>query len=140
MPKIAYSTLLLIILVMSLATNWYGLLSISLLLVILLMILQKIGRGIVLLEVTAFLYVFTCVVMPLAGYEYYSVENPLSKLWVKYMMVPKNTYFSYALPASTCFCLAITWPSFKNHLPDEGVTLSNNIIAIKKLLQKNRNA
>ena len=128
-----------VILVLSIFTNWYTLLGILLLLVLMEMVLHKIGSGIVLLEITALLYVFTCIIMPLIGYEYYSYSNRLSKLWVSYMAVKPDIYFTYALPAITCFCLAITWPSFKRQLPDTGKSLMNKLDMIRKKLDVSGN-
>ena len=139
MRQMIYSFLLGFIVLLSFFSNWYGPLCISLLLLLLIMMLYKIGKGIVLLEVTAILYVFTCLIMPLAGYEYYSADNRLSRLWVKYMLVNKDVYFSYALPAISCFCMTITWPSFKNHFPDEGIRLQATITKIKGILNNQKN-
>ena len=106
---------------------------------LLLMILNKIGKGIVLLEMTAFLYMFTCLLMPLVGYKYYTYDNMLSRLWVKYMPVSEDTYFGYTLPAIALFCLAITLPSFKKSLPDTGQEMQRKILLIKEQLSKDKN-
>lgn len=139
MRQIICSLILVVILILSFVTDWYGPLGFSLLLLLLAIILYKIGNGIVLLEVTAILYVFTCIIMPLAGYEYYSFSDRLSRIWVKYMPVNAETYFSYVLPAITCFCLAITLPSFKKKFPDEGDRLKVTIARIRSTLKDQNN-
>jgi hypothetical protein len=139
MIQIVYFLVMLVVLVFSFVTNWYAILGISLLVLLMVMILYKIGNGIVLLEVTAILYVFTCIIMPMIGYEYYSYNNRLSRVWVRYMPIKPELYFAYALPAITCFCMAITWPGFKKNSPDSGVLLKDKIIRIRKLLQQQEN-
>jgi hypothetical protein len=134
MRSFFYPLLLLLIFTLSVFTNWYAVLSISLMVVLLIITLDKIGKGIVLLETIAVLYVFTCIVMPLVGYKYYSSANALSRLWVKYMPVSQDTYFPYALPAITGFCLAITFPSFGRRVLDSGTYLQKKILEIKAAL------
>jgi len=139
MRQIIFSIILGFIVILSFVTDWYGPLSLALLVLLLGMMLYKIGKGIVLLEVTAILYVFTCLFMPLIGYEYYSSANKLSRIWVRYMPVKQEIYFSYALPAITCFCLALTWPSIKKQFPDEGTRLKAIIDRIKFALSNQSN-
>ena len=134
MRQLIFSASFGVIFIMSLITDAYGFLGISLLALLLLLILYKMGRGIVLLEVTAILYVLTCVIMPLIGYEYYSYNDPLSKLWVRYMPVKPAIYFPYTLPAVAGFCLAITLPPLKKQLPDEGLVLQDTVRRIRMRL------
>lgn len=101
----------------------------------LLQAMQKIGRGIVLREAIAFLYVITCLLMPMVGYEYFNQHNPISRLWVRYMMVPPETYFGYAVPAISAFCLALTFPFYKAGFPDEGELLNSSIDRAKGILK-----
>ncbi len=128
-----------LILIFSLITKLYTFLSIALAVVLLVMILIKMGKGIVLLEVTAFMYVFTCIIMPLVGYEFYSYNDRLSKLWVKYMPINSDQYFPYALPAITCFCIAVTLASFKKNPADEGTAVNDAIDRMRTQLSSNRN-
>jgi len=139
MRQFVCSSIMGLIVLLSFFSNWYTPLCISLLLLLVIMMLYKIGRGIVLLEVTAVLYVLTCLIMPLAGYEFYSADNRLSRLWVKYMVVSRDVYFSYALPAIGCFCLAVTWPAFKNKFPDEGNSIKATIGQVKHILSSQKN-
>jgi hypothetical protein len=139
MRQIIYSLIMGVILILSFVTNWYAALGIALMLLLIIMILYKIGNGIVLLEMTAILYVFTCIIMPLTGYEFYTYNNRLSSLWVKYMPVKPEIYFSYAMPAIACFCLAITLTTFKKQLPDEGKRLEVKITQVRLRLNKYKN-
>jgi hypothetical protein len=127
--KYLYSLLILIIAVLSPLTQWYEALILSLSIVLILALLGKTGKGIALRESIAILYVLTCLIMPYIGYEYYTIKNPLSRLWVNYMVVPKEVYYNYALPAIACFCFALTLPLKNNK--DEGHWLSKVIDRIK---------
>src|SRR5690349_15092906 len=107
MKRYFFSYILFSIAILSIVTTLYRELSIALGITILLMLLDKMGKGIVLLETIAFFYTFTCLLMPIMGYEYYNFNNPMAKLWLKYMPVREVTYFSFALPAVSFFCFAL---------------------------------
>jgi hypothetical protein len=61
------------------------------------------GQGIVMLEAISLFYVFTCLVMPVVGYKFYNYENPMARLFRRFMQVPEQDYFGYALPALILF-------------------------------------
>jgi hypothetical protein len=117
----------------------YTELVISLASVLLLLLLDKMGKGVVLREIVAFLYAFTCLVMPVIGYAYYTRSNFLAKLWVKYMPVPANVYFPYALPAIALFCLALTFPYSPDTENGHGEGVKNLIGRIRTVLAGNKN-
>jgi hypothetical protein len=123
LKRYIFSIGILIIFVLSLFTELYTQLVLSLAILLLVLLLDKMGKGIVLREIVAFLYTLTCLVMPVVGYTWYTRANFLSRLWVKYMVIPETTYFSFALPAVTLFCLAITlpFPAAKDNEQGEGV-------------------
>lgn len=123
-----------VIFILSLVTKWYSGLTTILTLLLLIRILYKMGKGIVLLEVIAFLYVFTCLVMPLLGYKTYTYNNPLAKLWVRYMPLGEEIFFSYVLPATSAFCAILTMPLFKKNNPDEGMNLNDIIKSLRTQL------
>lgn len=139
MRQLFFSGIMCLILIFSIITNLYVLLSIALAVTLLVLILIKIGKGIVLLEVTAFMYVFTCLIMPVVGYSFYSYHDRLSKLWVKYMPINSEVYFSYALPATVCFCIGITLASFRKKAADEGVSVNDAIARMRMQLSVHRN-
>ena len=128
----------LLIALLSFFTEWYVELSIALGVVLLVMLLDKLGKGIVLRETIAFLYVFTCLIMPIVGYEYYDSSNSLSKLWVRYMPIPRADYFSYCLPAIGFFCFALLFPLPSAANNEEGVGLTNQIARIKERLVRQK--
>ncbi len=138
LSKYIFSILLAVIAILSFITSMYTGLIISIVLLLVIMIVNKMGKGIVLRESTAMLYVFTCLLMPLVGYTWYTVNNPLARLWVKYMPVSEDIYFGFALPAITFFCLALTWPLSSEKFHDTGKSLQWYIQKIKFILSNHK--
>ena len=60
--------------------------------------LDNLGKKIIILDMTVVMAVFTCLIMPVIFYHTYPKENHLAKLWVKYMPISSNDYFSFAVP------------------------------------------
>ena len=99
-----------VIFILSLTTNWYAELVLTLEGVIVFSVLYKLGNGIILREIIALHGVSVCLVAPLAGYNFYTVENPLARLFIKYMPIQYQVYFSFALPAMAGFVFAVCLP------------------------------
>jgi hypothetical protein len=102
------------------------------------MVIDKLGKGIVLREIIALHSAFICLLMPLAGYLVYNTTNALSLIWVRYMPVDKVTYFSFCLPAVTGFCILLCWPINSEKTADTGVLLRNTLSKIKEKLKGNQ--
>lgn len=132
-----YGILLLILqLLYFLATGDYGFTSIGVTIVVFLMVLAKIGTGIVLREVIAFFYALTCLFLPYLGYEVYNNQNYLAVLWGRYMPIDAVSYYNYALVAITSFCIILLWPiKYQGTNLDTGIGLNAIIAQIKKILQ-----
>lgn len=122
--------------ILALITDWYRLLVVVLNLYLVYLVLEKLGKGIVLRELMALHSAFICLLMPMVGYLFYDQSNHLARLWVKYMFVPEETYFGFALPAISGYCAAMCWPFFRSNEKDEGRELMNLIERSKKILQK----
>src|SRR6516225_7452879 len=101
---------LLLSLLFSLVTDWYLEISVFLLIVTVLTVLDKLGKGLVLRELIVLHTILICLVMPEVGYRIYNYQNYLSRAFLKYMVVPEDVYFNFALPAVTAFSLAMCWP------------------------------
>lgn len=98
----------------------------------LLAVLDKLGKGLVLRESIVLFYSFTCLLMPLIGYKYYSRDNHLAFIFGKVMAVPEVTYFSFVLPAIAAFAVAICWPlPQKSQIDDNGPKLFEAVDDIK---------
>jgi hypothetical protein len=119
--------ILAILFVLSLITNWYRPIALASSLVVLIMVLDRLGKGIVLRELIALHSMFVCVLMPLVGYVFYDRTHHLALLWVKYMPVGEETYFAFSLPANVGFAMAICWPLTKNNESDGGEHLNKLI-------------
>ena len=122
------------IFILSLATDWYRPLVIILLATVLLSVLDKLGKGIVLRELISLHGCFVCLGMPALGYFLYNRTDYLARIWLKYMPIQENVYFSFALPAMAGFVFAISWPFTKKENSDEGVYISNLINKVKSIL------
>jgi len=100
------------------------------------MVLDKLGKGIVLREVIALFNSLIYLFMPLMGYLFYTRSNPIAASFVRYMPVSKSTYFDLALPAVTGFILLLCWP-IRSTYGDEGEALKNIIDNGRKRLAGN---
>ena len=119
----------------SLFTDWYAPLVFVLTGTLLLFFLDKLGKGIVLRELIAFHSCFVCLVMPWLGYRWYPYSNLLARIWVRWMPVTEDVYFSFALPALAGFTVALCWPIKKGNVDDEGEVMFNLINRIKAILE-----
>ncbi|MEP7278880.1 MAG: hypothetical protein ABI813_09580 [Bacteroidota bacterium] len=128
-----------IVFLLSLATDWYASLIMPLCAIIIFSILYKLGNGIILREIIALHSVFICLVAPLAGYAFYTSDNSLSRLFVKYMPVPANIYFPFAMPAIAGFVFAICLPFSQKGANDEGNFIIDRFKQIKGILANQGN-
>jgi len=127
------------IFLLSLVTDWYYELSILFLCATTVTILDKLGKGIVLREMIVLHAIFVCLIAPIIGYEVYNRQNHLARLFVKYMLVPKEQYFGFVLPAISAFAMAICRPITKNKdILDEGLFFQHLLSEIKKRLESSK--
>jgi hypothetical protein len=131
--KYHYPISVIIILIFSQITDWYFPLSLILFALTILMVLQRLGKGIVLRELIALHSLFICIVMPILGYTMFNIHNTFARTWVRYMPIPKEQYFSFAFPAMGLFVLSLCWPVGTQKISDQGILLQN---AFNKAKQK----
>lgn len=129
-----FSSIHLTVFLLSLITNWYWPLVLILAIVLLLEALEKLGKGIVLREMISLFAVFISLIMPYVGYQVYNSNNRLSRLWVRYMPVGEDIYFSYALPALSLFVFALCLPFLSNEVSDSGEKLNEIVERAKRKL------
>jgi hypothetical protein len=79
-------------------TFWESL-SCALFVYFLLEFIDNLGNKIIIMDLAVLMAILTCLVMPIVFYHTYTREFYLARLWVKYMPIPTDTYFSFALPA-----------------------------------------
>lgn len=131
-----YVILLVGVFLLSFVSESFSILSIALFAIVVMMLLDKLGKGIVLREIIALHTCFTCLVAPVLGYEVFTEQNPLVRLWVKQMPVPETVYFKFVLPATAGFILALCWPLKSNKGSDQGVFLQSILSRAKECLQQ----
>lgn len=123
-----------LIFLLALITDLYRQLALLLFAVNIIMMLDKLGKGVVLRETIAVYTSFICLVMPVVGYVFFTKENYLSALWVKYMLVSESVYFGFALPAIAGFSLALCWPLKVSSYSDYGPFLEKTLFRCKSAL------
>lgn len=120
---------------LSFLSDSYGPLIMAMLICTILMILDNLGKGIVLREIVALHSIFICLVMPLMGYIYFPKTNKLAHLYVRYMPVPEEQYFGFALPAILGFAVVLCWPLTNSWHSDYGRPLQRTLDAAKNIVQ-----
>ncbi|MFI5155833.1 MAG: hypothetical protein ACHQEM_06590 [Chitinophagales bacterium] len=121
---------------LALVTSWYGEISIFLFIATVLAILDKLGKGLVLRELVVLHTIFICLVIPELGYSVYNYSNYMARIFMRYMLVPEDTYFNYALPAVCVFSLALCFPIRKKQaILDEGQSFKNLLAEVKEQLK-----
>lgn len=118
-----YSIFFLLIMAFSLITDWHRYLVFALIITLILMMLDKLGKGIVLRETIALHSCFVCLFMPLMGYMVYTKNDSLAALWVRFMPIAEDKYFGYALPAMAGFVFTICLPMTRSDISDEGANI-----------------
>jgi hypothetical protein len=106
--------------------------------VALLAMLDKLGKGIALRESIALLYILTCLVTPILGYDYYNNSFRLARVLGYTMRVPESVYFPYAIPAVTAFCFALTFPLQAKGVSDDVPGITPVIARIRRILDEER--
>jgi hypothetical protein len=96
-------------------TFWESL-ACSLMLYFLLEFLDNLGNKVIIMDLAILMAILTCLFMPMVFYHTFTKENHLARLWVKYMPIPSDTYFSFALPAIMMMILGLRIPLRKLHI------------------------
>jgi hypothetical protein len=110
--------------------------SLAMMLYFLLEFVDNLGNKIVILDLAILLAILTCLVMPIFFYHMFSKENPLSRLWRKYMPIDSNTYYTFALPAVLMMAAGLRFPFKKLKVnPNPKIYLDN----VKTYLKKKSN-
>ncbi len=96
----------------------------------LLRLIFKIGNGSFFLELLYVYTSFTCLLMPLLGYVYFPSTNSVAKLWVRFMPVPQEQYFSFTMPA--VIFMGLVFFLFRSKSPDDAPVINSLIKHVKK--------
>lgn len=65
------------------------------------------------LDVIILLMILTCLVVPSFFYHYYTDTNAMAVLWVKFMPIPADVYYSYTFPATLALIIGFNTPFIK---------------------------
>jgi hypothetical protein len=90
-------------------TNWENI-SVCLFIYFLFDFLENLGKKIVILELTNIMASLTCLLMPVVFYHQYTIENHLARIWVKYMPINSDDYFSFMVPAVIALAAGLRIP------------------------------
>jgi len=90
-----------------LTTPFYYEISIFLFFILFIRFINNIGKKLLLIETISLYSCLIYLIIPILGYKYYTISNPLSGLWGTYMKVPEGVYFEYTLPAILLFIFAL---------------------------------
>jgi len=74
--------------------------SIALLIFCFLDFLDNLGKKVVVLDIAVLLAIFTWLVMPVIFYQFYTKGDHMARIFRKYMPIPAEDYFSFALPGT----------------------------------------
>lgn len=100
--------------------------SLVLFIYFLLEFIDNLGNKIIMIDLAIVLGVFTCLVMPIPFYHTFNKEMYLARLWAKYMPIPSETYYSYALPALLMMAVGLRIPFKKLRVnPNPAIYLEN---------------
>src|ERR1700676_2295494 len=69
--------------------------------------LHDLGDRIVIMDISVLALFLTCVMMPVVFYHVYTKDNHLARLWVKYMPINSDDYFSFAIPGIVAMSLGL---------------------------------
>jgi len=87
-------------------STWEAL-SISFFIYFFLEFLDNLGKRIVIMDLSLIALFVTCIIMPVIFYHVYTKDNVMARLWVKYMPIESDDYFSFALPAVIAMAIGL---------------------------------
>jgi hypothetical protein len=72
--------------------------------------LLNLGEKIIIMDLAIVMAALTCLLMPVIFYHQYTRENHLARLWVKYMFISSDDYFSFMVPAVVAMSIGLHIP------------------------------
>jgi hypothetical protein len=90
-------------------------------------LLYDLGKRIVILDFIIQLAIFSCLVMPAIFYHVYTKDDYMARLWVKFMPISSDEYFSFALPAVIALAIGLRVPIKKYKIEENPKRYINNV-------------
>lgn len=90
----------------------YESLSVSLFVYFVLSFIDDLGKKLVILDVAILITIITCLLLPIAGYHYFTSTNMQSSMWRNFMKVPSDEYYSFMFPATLAMMIGMKLPLF----------------------------
>lgn len=91
----------------------------------------------VILEIITLSAIFSCLILPIAGYHYFTSQNALARVWYRFMQVPSDVYYSFMFPATVALSVGLKIPIFyRKQIYQDHTTYLNN--ARKYVANKSR--
>ncbi|MEO6932456.1 MAG: hypothetical protein ABI151_12560, partial [Chitinophagaceae bacterium] len=114
----------------------YECLSFSLFVYAILSFVDDLGKKMVMLDVAILIAIITCLLLPIAGYHHFNFLNASARMWVIYMRVPSDQYYSFMFPATIAMIVGMKIPVFfKNSTYPNQETY---MLKVKAYLSKSR--
>src|SRR4051812_17594445 len=105
-----FATVVLIVLNMNSTLTFYESLSIALFTFFFLEFLDDLGKKIVILYLPGIMAILTWLILPVIFYHVYPKSDWQARLWMKYMPVPTDEYFSFVIPGTLMMMLGMRLP------------------------------
>ena len=115
--------------------NWSYALIVGLQLFTLLRFINNVGKNIPYLDFLSFYTVLDTLIFSIIGYEVYNENNKISLAWGKYMLVDKDEYFAYMIPANLLLIIGLSL--FKSN--NTKITLDKIFLKLGKHFKSNGN-
>ena len=89
--------------------------------------LNNLGKKMVIFDLTILISILSCLIMPAVFYHVYTRQNHLAKIWAKYMFIPSDDYFSFALPAITAMIIGFRFQLSKIKVNKDPILYMNRM-------------
>jgi hypothetical protein len=90
-------------------------------------LIYDLGKRVVILDFAVQAAIFTCLVMPVIFYHVYTRDYYMARLWIKYMPISSDEYFSFALPAVIALAIGFRIPLKKYKIDQNPKRYLNNV-------------
>ncbi len=86
--------------------------SVAIAMYFILAFVDDLGKKLIILDVAILITIITCLVLPIAGYHHFTSTNLQSRMWINFMRVPSDDYYSFMIPATLAMIAGMKLPVF----------------------------